>query len=284
MKKEIRVVRGEYVQCTTVDERWYIKETVNAETGLPDYTYVPSVTWITDYYPKGVGYYQWLASKGWDQALAITAAAGDKGTKVHTAITDLLEGQSVRMDAQYVNPTTERPEELTAEEYRCLMTFQRWWEEAKPVLVEHDVTVWNEQEGYAGTIDLVCVIDGQLWIVDFKTGQHIWMPNKLQVSAYKAAYHFAHPHREIKLGLLQLGYQKNKKGWKWNEVEDCFELFLHTKAIWAHETAGAHPLQRSYPLTLQLPLEQAPPKAAPAAPIPKKRGRPKKEQTHASEH
>ena len=101
MKKEIRTVDKErgILQVTTVDERWYVKESKDEETGLPKHEYVPSVTWICDHYPKGVAFYKWLASKGWDESQAIKSAAGDKGSKVHYAIRDLIEGRVVQHEA-----------------------------------------------------------------------------------------------------------------------------------------------------------------------------------------
>jgi hypothetical protein len=81
MQKHIRVVdeKKRIVQVTTTDERWYVRESADEKTGLPSYKYVPSVTWIAGHYPKGVGFYKWLADKGWNEAEAIKTAAGGKG-------------------------------------------------------------------------------------------------------------------------------------------------------------------------------------------------------------
>ena len=113
MKKIIRTVdeaRG-ILQVTTVDERWYVRSITDGSTGLPQYLYVPSVTWVAGHYPKGIEFYKWLASKGWDEAQAIKNAAGDKGSKVHYAITALLTGQKVDWrEAKFLNPSTEQEE------------------------------------------------------------------------------------------------------------------------------------------------------------------------------
>jgi hypothetical protein len=85
------------VQITTFDERWYARPTEDPITKLPRFEFVPSVTWIADHYPKGVGFYKWLANKGWDEAEAIKSAAGDKGSKVHLAIADLIRGLEAPM-------------------------------------------------------------------------------------------------------------------------------------------------------------------------------------------
>jgi hypothetical protein len=72
MKKLIRNVdekRG-IVQITTYDERWYAHEVKDPITGIPTVIFVPSVTWVAESYPKGIGFYKWLADKGWDEAEA----------------------------------------------------------------------------------------------------------------------------------------------------------------------------------------------------------------------
>ena len=63
MKKIIREVdekRG-IAQVTVADERWYTKPSKDPESGIPAYLPVASVTWISGYWPKGIGFYRWLA-------------------------------------------------------------------------------------------------------------------------------------------------------------------------------------------------------------------------------
>src|SRR5439155_20894113 len=174
------VTKDGIVQVTIADERWYIKDTIDPVSGLPIKTFVPSVTWISGHYPKSIGFYKWLAQKGWDEAEAIKIAAGDKGSKVHNAIGTLLAGEKVEISypdhkgSEYVNPTTGQLEELTLEEYDCLLAFQRWFQEVKPETIAREFVVWNEEYGYAGTIDYLCKIGGVPYLIDFKTSQDVW--------------------------------------------------------------------------------------------------------------
>lgn len=255
MKKEIRTTKiqdtGEVVvQVTTVDERWYARTASDGRTGLPVYEFVPSVTWIASHYPKGVGFYKWLANTGWDEAEAIKQAAGEKGSKVHQAIGDLLDGQPVRMEALYINLTTGLAEPLTLEEYACLIAFRDWWTDATPELIAREFVLWGD--GYAGTGDLLCRMDGKPWLIDLKTGQYVWPEHELQVSAYKHALPPAWSEPAPCLGILQVGYRANKRHWKLTEVDDQYDLFLSAKAIWKKETEGQAVLQRDYPLVVSL--------------------------------
>lgn len=233
------------IQITTLDERWYEKEGV----------FNPSVSWIAGYYPKGIGFYKWLADKGWDEAEAIKVAAGERGSKVHKACEALLLGNIVKMDDKFTNGDGE-PSEITVQEYECAMYFKDWWEDLtatkKVELVSTEQTLWanampGEKYGYAGTTDIELLIDGESWIVDIKTSKQIWIEHELQQSAYK----HAKPNNP-KIGIIQIGYPMNKRGWKFTELEDRFDLFLHAKAIWEHENPDTKPKQKDYPPELKL--------------------------------
>jgi len=247
MKKEIREVKNGVLQITTYDERWYARQSVDKVTGLPVYEFVPSVTWIAEHYPKGIGFYKWLANKGWDEAEAIKEAAADKGSKVHRAICDLIDSKVVKIDSKYRNSATEQEEELTLEEYGAILSFAEWFKETQPTILERELVVWGD--GYAGTVDLVCAIKNEVWVVDFKTSQQIWPSHELQVSAYK---HALEDSAKYKLAILQLGYRLNKKKYKFTKLEDKFDLFLAAKKIWANETNGTMPKQKDYPLEIKL--------------------------------
>ena len=246
MKKIIREdKKSGWTQITVADERFYCKQ--NPET--LENMFVPSVTWICSFYPKGYAFYKWLANKGWDEAEALKSAAGDKGSKVHYAISDLIDGKIVKMESEYINPSTEKPEPLTLEEYECILSFVNWYKETKPEFIAHEVVVFNNEVGYAGTVDYICKIKGVPYIVDFKTGAAIWPEHELQISAYK---HASAKPDDYKLAILQLGYGRNKKGFKFTDIEDKFSLFMSAFSIWRNETTGQEPFKKDYPLELKL--------------------------------
>jgi len=250
--KEVDPVRG-ICQITTQDERFYARRIKISEDDAGVWDFVPSVTWVCSFYPKGVNFYRWLAGKGWDEAEEIKANAGDRGSKVHQAIGVLLSGGVVEMDDSFENPRTLEQEPLTASEYECLMSFVGWFQETRPEVLDFEYTVWNEKYRYAGTIDLKCRIKGKVWIIDIKTSPEIWPAFELQVSAYRQAEPVsAEERKNIKLAILQVGYRRNKKGWRFVPVRNQFALFLAARRIWKKETDGQKPLQREYPLKLSL--------------------------------
>jgi len=257
MRKEFRVVdeKRNVIQITSTDERWYVFEGKDKNTELPIFRFLPSVTWICEYYPKGIAFYKWLANHGWDEAESIKVAAGDKGSKVHYAIGDLLEGKKININACYVNPTTEKTEELTVEEYDCIMSFARWFDEVKPEIITHELLIINKAEKYAGMIDLICKIGEQLYIIDFKTSQYIWPSHELQLSAYKrGSTKLEIKFEDCKIAILQLGYRRNKNLYKFTEIEDKYDQFLAAKIIWLNETKGKEPKQIDYPMSVSIEI------------------------------
>lgn len=248
MKIEYRKVSedGKTIQITCPGERWYA-----FGNGTE---FKPSCTWICSYYPKGREYMKWLASKGWDEAEEIKNAAGDKGSKVHAVCSDLMAGKEVKIDDKYLNGSTGNMEELTAEEWECIISFSNFWKKYNPKVLLKDLTVWSEEDNYAGSLDVVLEIYGEIWLTDFKTSQYIWPSHEIQVSSYKKALLEMKTSidRIDRLGILQLGYKKNKSGFKLTEVKDQFDLFLAAKKIWEKETKGTHVFQKDYPTSIIL--------------------------------
>lgn len=271
MNKEIRRVDPErgILQITTTDERWYAREVLNDNTGLPEIQFRPSVTWMADFYPKGIGFNNWLKKNG-DEADQIARLAADRGYKVHRACALLNDGEQFGIHDPVENQDGEF-EELTPEEYAGVMSYVQWWEDEgfdKYEILEYEQTVWpdaqacaqqyglsSEYFNYAGTLDLLVTrrTDGARGVIDFKTSLDVWPAHEIQVCAYQKAKgaDFA--------AILQLNYKRNKtKKWKFTNVPECFDLFIATQKIWARETEGIKPLQRDYPLSLKLKGREKP--------------------------
>lgn len=224
---------------------------------MPVYTYYPSVTWIAGHYPKGIPFYKWLADRGWDEAEAIKNAAGDKGSKVHKACEDIDMGVKIDVvNAKYVNNSSGQPENLTREEVDCIISYSDFIETFRPILLANERTCFGKN--YAGTIDKIFRVNGQIWILDIKTSKNIWEEFKLQLSAYS---HADIDYKKLgitddewakrKLYILQVGYKKNKDGYKLTELEDKFFLFEVAYLLWKNENPSAKPVEAFYPLFIQ---------------------------------
>lgn len=274
MKKIIRDVdqkRG-IVQVTCSDERWYLKKSEDEASGLPTYKAVPSATWIAGHYPKGVEFYKWLANTGWNEAEEIKVAAGDKGSKVHLAIEKILKGEEFRIDTKVQDKSRGSEletvySELSFGELLCVKSFVDWFNEVKPEVIATERTVFSDIHNFAGTVDFVCRIDGVPYVVDFKTSKYIWREYELQVSAYRMALENGeNPIMQLnengtesttqvdlsglKTAILQVGYMRNKAGWKFTEIDDAFDLFKVAQQIWQREAGSQEIKQYQFPIVL----------------------------------
>lgn len=257
MKKEIVDIdkKQGIFRITTQDERWYAIRETKRSTGLPTYNFVPSVTWIASHYPKGIGFYKWLANTGWDEAEANKQAAGDKGSRVHKAIEDLISGKKVDMDSIYDGKNG--TQELSVEEYEALYSFMNWANGVKPRFLHKEILAISKKYDFAGTVDCVAEIGDDTYIIDWKTSKEVWPEYEIQLSAYRQALiEMKLVDENVKLAILQVGYPRNKNGWKWNPLQDQFSLFLSARSIWEFEVGrkkdGGKPRQIDLPMSLQL--------------------------------
>jgi PD-(D/E)XK nuclease superfamily len=267
MKKEIRSSDDKLglVRITTSDERWYAKAVSNTATGLPEFKALPSVTWIVSVYPK-LGLQKLRDELGAEETDLLKKLGGERGSKVHEAITAIIQGQEVRVDSHFTNPTTGLPEELTAEEVGMVAAFVEWKKVVNPKFLTWDRNVYSEKYGFAGTLDAIAEIGGEVVLIDFKTSKVIGTDYEMQVSAYRAAIvsgennevYDAFRGRPIKIAILQLGtkpLKTNPATYRWREVEDCFDLFMATRKIWenVYETQVKDERgfsQKDYPIVL----------------------------------
>jgi len=254
MKKEIRQISEDCktVQVTIADERWYIKTETDANGKVLSMKEYPSVTWIADHYPKGVGFYMWLANQGWDNAESNLHAAGNRGSKVHQAIGILLLGNELKMDDKLRNNETGEDEAITLEEWEAIMSFSAWHNLTKPKMLANELAVFNDELMYAGTADYICEIEGEKWLIDFKSGKDVWPSYELQVSAY--AHALPPELKPDRLAILQVGYKRNKAGWKLTELEDKFDLFQAAQQIWRNECSTVKVFKKDYPVSISLSL------------------------------
>jgi len=226
------------VRCTTSDERWYQHPITK--------NWLPSSTWISSYVPsKELAI--WMAKKGFDESEIIKNEAAARGSRVHKAIEILSTGGTISHDEKLTDGEGNY-NEITVEEYDRIISFVHWVDEMKPKFISTEKTVFNTKHNYAGTLDAIVEIEGKRYILDYKTSANIYLSHEVQISSY-----FHSDDIEVEgLAILQVGYNKNKKGFKFTELEDKFPLFLSAMSFWSEENLGKMPKQKDYPTTLKL--------------------------------
>ena len=112
----------------------------------------------------------------------IVKKAAEDGTATHELIEDYLNGKECSFLNQWGNP------QHNPDVWQMFLRFVDFWETYKPKLIETEVHLFSDELEIAGTADMVCEIDGELWVIDFKTSNHLQTTYDLQIAAYAKCY------------------------------------------------------------------------------------------------
>lgn len=220
-----------------------------------DGEFFPSVTRILDVAaPKEYGLINWFKNNTAEDIEAKSKEAVDNGTLVHDACEKLLNGIEISIK-DYPVRAKKALMSLASEDSQKL----GWFETYKPTNITTEQMVASKELKYAGTLDLVCNINGKRCLVDFKTNKSaIYFSNKLQVMAYKKAYEESTGDKIDECYVLRLGSQ-HKVGYEFLKVEDVtVNDFMKVYGIYLTMNGGKiedPPVIDVYPETLKLNLK-----------------------------
>jgi hypothetical protein len=145
---------------------------------LKDGTLVPGVTTCLGIMAKPA-LIKWannLGLQGIDSTKYVDALA-EIGTVAHEMV--LCHHKKVDFD-----PTGHAPDIIDKAE-NALISYYNWEKnhDVEPILTE--AALVSEVYGFGGTIDLVCKLDGELTLVDYKTSKGIFPEHIYQIAAYE---------------------------------------------------------------------------------------------------
>ena len=227
-------------QITMPDSRYYRR---NGD-------YYPSITYVLQYYPKGKHFEDWLKKVGYSSE-HIVRKAGEQGTQVHDMIEEYLNGKELKFLGDHGRPM------YHPDVWQMFLRFVEWWELYNPTLIETEVHLFSDEIKVAGTCDLVCEIeiDGkkELWIIDFKTSNHLQTTYDLQAAIYGKCYEECFGKTADRYGILWLKSNKRKsakgkmqgKGWEMYESsrtqEENLDIFMTVKKLFDLENPKHKP-------------------------------------------
>jgi hypothetical protein len=109
----------------------------------------------------------------------------ERGTRIHHALEHILLRQ----------PLAAEDRDMPA-----IAGARAWLNEHKVKPIEVEAYLINEKLGYGGTCDLIAEIDGEVWLLDWKTSKSVAWPSgavydemRLQLAAYARAEFIARP-------------------------------------------------------------------------------------------
>lgn len=241
--KRLLLISEDHQQITMPDSRYYKR---NGH-------YYPSITHVLSVYPKGKYYEDWLKKHGYS-AEYIAQKAADEGTEVHALAERYLLGEELK----FLNDKGEP--KYNPEVWKMFLRFVDFWETYKPTLIETEIHIFSEDLKVAGTCDLVCEIDGELWIIDLKTSNQLQTVYEIQTSVYAKCYEECFGKKVVRTGVLWLksksrGPSKNGKviqGKNWilqepsRSYEKNIEIFRKIKDIFDLENPKAKPFTQTF--------------------------------------
>lgn len=154
-------------------------------------------------------------------------AAGDRGTDVHALCAQLAEKKT-----KFENLVM-----LPVDQVYMLQAFCLWMDTYEPEILSVERPLVCIACGYGATTDLECVIAGDQWVIDIKTGSTLQDTMALQLCAQAHALNYTN-HRicnsvpglgEYKLGVLWLGAppQTGEKKRKEYPKDGCELIEVH---------------------------------------------------------
>ena len=237
-------------QITLPDSRYYRR---NGK-------YYPSVTYVLSYYPKGKFFQDWLKKVG-HSADWIVKKASEEGTQVHEMCEDYLNGKELNFLDKNGYP------QHNPDVWQMFLRFVDFWEEYNPTLIETEVHLFSDELKVAGTCDMVCEIEingkTELWIIDFKTSNHLQTTYDLQTAVYGQMYKECFGKEADRYGILWLKSSKRKpskdkiqgKGWEMYESkrtqEENLDIFKTVKKLFDLENPNPSPLIDEFKTTVK---------------------------------
>lgn len=220
--------------------------------------FYPSVTSILQYMPKGKFFENWLKDMG-SEADHIVKKASKEGTQTHNLIEQLIKGEEVEWMDQYGNA------KYSEQVWRMAMRFVEFWKQVKPEPISVEEFVYSDKLEYAGTADFICKIDGEVWMIDFKTSNGLYRTYDMQLSSYAKAWEEMGKGKIDRSGILWLKSPKRKpsskkgvyQGGNWelkviDKIDENFDLFLTIYKLYKLDHPKVQPIYRQYPTILKL--------------------------------
>lgn len=236
-------------QITMPDSRYYRR---NGK-------YYPSITYVLSAYPKGKFFEDWLKKVGYASEY-IVKKAGEEGTLTHELIEDYLNGKELHFLNNNGYP------QHHPDVWQMFLRFVDFWELYNPKLIETEVHLFSDEIKVAGTCDLVCEIDDELWIIDFKTSNHLQTTYDLQTAIYAKCYEECYGKTVDRTAVLWLKSSKRGskegamqgKGWEIYESkrtqEENIEIFKTVKKLFDLENPKHSPIFTEFKISVKREL------------------------------
>lgn len=143
----------------------------------------------------------------------------DAALKVGSIVHDYIENAikwSLASDSNNDEPAKPEDEEAL----NSIKAFGEWIKANDVEWISAEEKIYSRKYKYAGTVDAVALVDGELSVIDFKTSKQIYKSYKLQIYAYKQAIEEIYGE-EIKRCFI-LRFDKSDGKFQAREIKDNY--------------------------------------------------------------
>jgi hypothetical protein len=174
-----------------------------------DGIYVPSCTTVLKIINKSKLVY-WANSLGWkrkriDDELNKASAIG---TLTHEYVERIIKGD--RVDLSPLNLLEPAVKDGVI---NSLQSFIKWWKDNKSRITVLDIELQMTNKLFGGTCDLVCLLDEEPCIVDFKTNSDFYFTMFLQLAGYVELYEETYSDKDCikNIAVLRMDKRNGEK-------------------------------------------------------------------------
>jgi hypothetical protein len=157
--------------------------------------------------------------------------------------------------------------EYTLDEWKMILRFEEFYKSSNVIIIAAECNIVSTSIGVGGTIDIVCKINGERWLIDTKTSGDIYDNHYVQLATYAMMWNEKYPDERIdRIGCLHLrartkgpardGKTMQGLGWKIEEPSESpaelFDIFKHVKVLWHRLNPNERPMNLILPATVEL--------------------------------
>lgn len=238
----------ENLKLEILDERFYQSPTDPEK-------YYPGATTILQVWPKPE-LIRWYKEVGHNAEL-IAKIAMQKGSNVHNGIQQFLLG----------NPVVYQTEEFQYEldEWEGITRFMQFYWRYKPKTIAVERVLVSDKYRFGGTVDYVCEINGEIWLIDHKFSNNLYAEYDYQLASYYVLLSEAW-EKVDHVGILHLKAKTRTekefqgKGWQLKEIpkeklKHGFSMFQTAQKIWEELNPNYKPKNKIMPMMYDIKTE-----------------------------
>ncbi len=131
-----------------------------------------------------------LVAEAKNEPLRIVTQAGDVGTEVHRIIEEYInhcleDGDPDVFEPQY--QIRDDDPDFAITQRRGWLFFREWLEDNEVEWLMSEQKLYSREHNYCGTMDALCILNGMMTALDFKTSNRLYKSYLVQVAGYVGA-------------------------------------------------------------------------------------------------